>query len=149
MRVLVTGGREFLDVAWLFGGLDLLDQTLPGGITEIIEGGARGADIRARWWAEREGERIKLTEVRADWDRYPGRAGILRNIAMADLNPDLVLACPGGPGTAHMVATAKARGIRVVLLEKMPVPRSDPLIVSKLNIPPRASPEAVSAAFGV
>ena len=120
MRVLVTGGRTFLDEAWLFAGLDLLDSMAK--ITEIIEGGAPGADIRARWWAERH--QVPVHEVRADWDRHGRSAGPIRNVAMAELKPDVVLACPGGGGTAHMVKTAQARGLRVVFLEKMPLVRA-------------------------
>lgn len=134
MRVLVTGGRTFLDIPWMHGALDLLDQTLPGGITEIIEGGAPGADIRARWWAERENvaphalagfNRIKVTEMKADWNKHGKAAGAIRNHEMAKLGPDVVLACPGNTGTRHMVETAKKMGLKVVYLEKMPVQRSE------------------------
>ncbi len=127
MRVLVCGGRHFLDVRWLWGALDLLHDRSP--ITEIIEGGAGGADIRAKWWADRE--RILCTEVRADWDKHGKSAGYKRNVEMADLRPDIVLATPGGKGTAHMVTIAKDRGLRVIYLEKMPVPRpTGPMVVS-------------------
>lgn len=141
MRVLVTGGRDFLDVRWMHAGLDLLHETLPGGITEIIEGGASGADLRARWWAERNG--VKLTEVRAEWEKHSAGlkmgqknpAGMIRNNAMLDLKPDIVFATPGGRGTEHMVGIAQRRGVRVVFLEKMPVKAPDgPLVVSQQPI---------------
>ena len=45
MRVLVTGGRTFQDRDWLWAGLDLLHSKRA--ITEIIEGGATGADVPA------------------------------------------------------------------------------------------------------
>lgn len=126
MRVLVTGGRTYLDVDRLHAGLDLLNERLPGGITEIIEGGAPGADIRARWWAERRGD-VKITTVMAEWEKHSvglkmgqkNPAGMIRNREMADMKPDVVLACPGGPGTAGMVALAKSRGLHVVYLIKM------------------------------
>lgn len=123
MKVLVTGGRTFLDSNWLFAGLDLLHESLPGGITEIIEGEAPGADIRARFWAERHG--VKVVGVAADWKKHGRAAGFIRNAEMADLKPDVVLACPGGAGTRMMVDIAKKRGLRVVYLEKMPVMRSE------------------------
>lgn len=116
MRVLVTGGREFRELEWLYAGLELLHE-VTGGISEIIEGGARGADTLAANWAN--WRQVKLTTVKADWQRHNRAAGALRNIQMADLKPDLVLACPGGRGTTHMVATARQRGIRVIFLEKM------------------------------
>lgn len=123
MKVLVTGGRTFLDTNWLFAGLDLLHETLPGGITEIIEGEAPGADVRARFWAERHA--IPVTGVKPNWQKHGRRAGYIRNAEMADLKPDVVLACPGGKGTRMMVDIAKERGIKVVYLEKMPVMRSE------------------------
>lgn len=143
MRVLVTGGRTFLDIKWLWGGLDLLHDTLPGGITEIIEGGASGADIRAQWWGERNN--VPVTEVRADWEKHgaglkmgqKNPAGMIRNNEMLKLDPDIVLATPGGRGTAHMVDIAKRRGLRVIQLEKMPLvrtPASEPLTVSRLGL---------------
>lgn len=131
MRVLITGGRTFKDRAWLFAGLDLLHSTKP--ISEIVEGGAYGADTFAYEWAYKR--EIKCTVVPAQWERYSAGlkhgqknpAGAIRNGEMAKLlDPatDLVFACPGGRGTQNMIDTAKARGLRVIFLEKMPVVRS-------------------------
>jgi hypothetical protein len=125
MRVLVTGGRTFADTAWLHAGLDLLNSMTP--ITEIIEGGATGADVRAGEWACRK--EIKCTVVPAQWELHSkglkagqkNPAGAIRNTEMAKMKPDVVLTCPGGPGTAHMVEVAKAYGLRVIFLEKMPI----------------------------
>lgn len=126
MKVLVTGGRDFRDREWLFAGLDLLDQTL-GGITELIEGGASGADCLAANWAiwkkDRTG-RPEHSRVPAEWELHGRSAGPIRNVKMAKMGPDIVLACPGGIGTQHMIDTAKAHGLRVIFLEKMPVVRS-------------------------
>lgn len=74
----------------------------------------------------------KATVVEAQWERYSAGlkagqknpAGAIRNSEMAKMKPDVVLACPGGPGTANMVATAKAHGLRVIFLDKMPVQKS-------------------------
>lgn len=79
----------------------------------IIHGGATGADTCADDWCV-----INFhTNVRvypADWNKYGKRAGIIRNIEMLDKEtPDMVLAFPGGVGTAHMVREARARGIEV------------------------------------
>lgn len=123
MRVLVTGGRDFRDLGWLYDGLELLHVTV-GGISEIIEGGAAGADTLAANWAN--WKRIKLTTVKADWGKHGRSAGAIRNRQMADLTPDLVLACPGGRGTADMVAVARSRGMRVIFLDKM-VKKSPPV----------------------
>lgn len=125
MRVLVTGGRDFSSFderMWLYAGLNLLHSMQP--IVELIEGGANGADLAAKNWAlwrKGCGDPITLTTVKAEWERHGPAAGPIRNVEMAKLKPDTVLACPGGGGTAHMVSVAKVHGLRVIYLEKMPV----------------------------
>lgn len=128
MRVLVTGGSTFKERDWLWGGLDLLNSMTP--ITEIIEGGACGADTFAYEWAYRR--EVECTVVPAQWEKYTAGlklgqknpAGVIRNADMAKMKPDVVLACPGGAGTANMVKVATAHGLRIIHLEKMPVPRA-------------------------
>lgn len=112
MRVLVCGGRDFDDRITVYEGL--LKVAKAYGITEIIEGGARGADQLAGEFAIDNG--IKHTRVLADWQTHGKAAGHIRNQAMLDLNPDLVVAFPGGRGTANMVSIAKAKGTRVIQL---------------------------------
>lgn len=119
MKVLVTGGRTFTDRNWLWAGLDLLHSMSP--VTEIIEGGATGADVRAQEWAHRR--ELRCTTVPAQWEKHGRGAGHIRNSEMAQLEPDIVLACPGGDGTESMVKIAKAKGLKVIFLEKMPVAR--------------------------
>lgn len=131
MRVLVTGGREFRDREWLYAALELLHSMDP--ITELIEGGANGADCLAANWATGKPGLVH-TMVPAEWERYGDRlkmgqknpAGAIRNVVMAKMRPDVVLACPGGRGTQHMVDTARAHGLRVIFLEKMPVAKGPP-----------------------
>lgn len=125
MRVCVTGGRTFTDTAWLHAALDLIHSKQP--ITEIIEGGAPGADVRAGEWGRRRN--VKVTVVPAEWEKHSAGlkygqknpAGVLRNLQMAKMRPDVVLACPGSTGTANMVDTSKKLGLRVIYLEKMPI----------------------------
>lgn len=133
MRVLVTGGRDFTSYEqrmWLYAGLSLLHSMDP--VTELIEGGANGADLAGKNWAlwrQACGDEVTLTTVPADWERHGRSAGVIRNSEMAKLKPDVVLACPGGRGTAHMIEIAKAHGLRVVYLEKMPVAKGAPRIL--------------------
>lgn len=80
----------------------------------IIEGGAPGADRLARLWSESRG--VHCASVCALWGKYGKKAGPLRNAAMLDLRPDVVIAFPGGSGTANMVRQAEAAGVRVCMV---------------------------------
>lgn len=48
------------------------------------------------------------------WESFGQRAGYLRNLAMLQLEPDLVIAFTNGsPGTQHTIDEARRRGIPV------------------------------------
>ena len=115
MRVIVCGGRNYRGVdedAHVFDTLDAIHDKTP--ITAIIEGGASGADATARFWA-REVSEVKCITIPADWDTHGKAAGPIRNQRMIDdFHPDLVVAFPGGKGTADMVRRAQAAGLRIV-----------------------------------
>lgn len=82
-------------------------------IAKIIHGGCRGADEGAAAWAAREG--INTVSCPANWKKHGKAAGPIRNRKMiVDHKPDLVLALPGGKGTADMIRAAEEYGIRVV-----------------------------------
>ncbi len=56
-----------------------------------------------------------LKAIPADWDKFGKGAGPIRNQQMIDEGkPDLVVAFPGGTGTADMVKRAKKHGIEVI-----------------------------------
>jgi hypothetical protein len=108
MRVLVCGGRDFEDA-------EMVRDVLAGlPISVLIEGGAQGADRLAREYADRLG--LNRVTYRAEWARLGRAAGVLRNWKMlADGKPDLVVAFPGGRGTADMVRRAQAAGVRTMV----------------------------------
>lgn len=113
MRLLVCGGRYFSDEA-------MMDHWLSGlHPTTICTGGARGAEELASQWAMEHG--IPSVTFAADWDT-PGRgAGPIRNQRMLDeWKPDVVLAFPGGTGTADMVRRARRAKVRVVEVRNTP-----------------------------
>ena len=92
--------------------LDALHAATP--VTQVIEGGARGADTLGGRWASALG--IPVETVAADWDRHGRSAGFKRNLLMLDMSPDLVMAFVDKPlassrGTAHTVGQAQSRGI--------------------------------------
>lgn len=115
MRVLVCGSRDYgmegqpnadAERARLFDELTKLAPSL------IIEGGARGADWLAMTWAVEN--KVKRLRFNADWKKHRDRAGPIRNRQMlTEGKPDLVVAFPGGRGTADMVRRAKAAGVEV------------------------------------
>ncbi len=80
----------------------------------VIQGGCpTGADALARAWAT--DRNVECWTVDADWEKYGSAAGPIRNAQMLEeTSPDLVLAFPGGRGTADMVKRAKAAGVQVV-----------------------------------
>lgn len=119
LRVLVCGGRtwgwcrndaspaEFRRVKKerriTFDVLDAIDAEVK--ISVIIQGEARGADATAKRWAESRGKHID--PYPADWTRHGKAAGPIRNsLMLKEGTPDIVLAFPGGVGTADMVSKA-------------------------------------------
>lgn len=110
MRVLVCGGRDFADANLLSRVLNNLHQQHV--FSRLIQGGARGADWLAAEWAVANG--VPVSSFPAAWDKYGKSAGAIRNAEMLDKGkPDLVVAFPGGRGTAHMVSIAKQDGVAV------------------------------------
>jgi predicted Rossmann-fold nucleotide-binding protein len=106
-RVLVCGGRNYADRETVYAELAKLDPDV------VIEGGALGADKLAFDWARLNGRGSVTHE--ADWAKLGAKAGPIRNAEMLRLSePDMVLAFPGGRGTADMVRRAEKAGIRVV-----------------------------------
>jgi len=120
MRILVCGGRNLDDYDLVRRTLESLfppatdDMAtwLPPADTVIIHGGAAGADDLADQWAVVNW--VSVEEFKADWKLHGRAAGPIRNQRMLDEGkPDLVVAFPGGRGTADMVRRAKAAGVEV------------------------------------
>ena len=102
--VLVCGGRTYDDA---FRVRLELNKIRPA---RIIHGGARGADYLADCYAEMEGIDHRSYPI-----RRPHEDGYRRNQRMLNSEPiDLVLAFPGGSGTADMVRRARAANIPVI-----------------------------------
>jgi YspA, cpYpsA-related SLOG family len=113
MRVLVTGGRDFSDRTLLFEALDRLHAA--HGFTVLIHGDANGADRLSGEWATARG--VSVEAHPADWKRHGRAAGPIRNQKMLEEKPELVVAFPGGKGTADMVSKARQAGLEVVMVE--------------------------------
>lgn len=111
MRVLVCGGRNYAEQDAVFHALTMIDQGQ--GIDWIIHGACpTGADAHAEAWA------LDWRPVQgwpADWAKYGRAAGPIRNAEMVrGSGADIVLAFPGGSGTADCVRQARAHGIEVI-----------------------------------
>jgi cysteine synthase len=110
MRVIVCGGRDFRNHAFIYTNLDRLHAEKP--ITGLMHGGARGVDQIAAEWARTKPE-IQRFVCHANWKAHGRAAGPMRNLRMLEWKPDLVVAFPGGRGTTNMVNQAKVAGVPV------------------------------------
>ena len=114
MKILVCGGR-------IFGLSDeernLIHAQLADLVVQhddsIVVGGAPGVDTVAEEWAKHW--EIRYEVFPAQWRLHGKKAGPIRNQRMLDeARPDLVVAFPGGAGTADMVRRAHKAGINVI-----------------------------------
>jgi len=111
--VLVCGGRDFSDQQYMWALLER--EHAKHKFARVIHGAARGADRMSGEWACQSG--IPVTTFPADWAKHGKRAGPIRNQQMLDEGkPDLVIAFPGGAGTADMVRRAKAAAVPTVVV---------------------------------
>lgn len=107
MRVIVCGGRDYSDRDTVRRVISALHPD-----TTVVQGGARGADHLAQWAAH--AFRLTVETHPAEWDTHGKAAGPIRNRHMLSLGADLVIAFPGGSGTAHMVTLAQTAGVPVL-----------------------------------
>jgi len=105
--IIVTGGRDYDDFNMVQDVLDLFKPTL------IVQGGANGADTLARHYAD--SEKVKCITYEADWTKHGKAAGPIRNRLMLMEYPNaVVIAFPGGAGTANCVKQAISRNMIVL-----------------------------------
>ena len=111
MKLIIAGSRTFTDY-------QLLCQTLAPDkhrITQVLTGGARGADRLGIRWAVSHS--VRLTGFPADWQRFGKSAGVRRNFQLAQAGDVLVAFWDGqSPGTAHLIQCMRALGKPVVLV---------------------------------
>jgi hypothetical protein len=111
-------------VLWVAGGRDLRDSPnvrdrldaamYEGGYDVLVTGAARGADtVAENWWRFRQ---FPYVGIPAMWSTHGKRAGYLRNEVIAkNIEPDALLALPGGRGTQH--ARDLARQYEIPILD--------------------------------
>ena len=116
-RVLVCGGRNYDDADRVNMILDHAHRMNP--VVCLIHGASRGADMLAADWAISRD--IPCHAYPADWDSDGKAAGPIRNQKMLDLGkPHMVIAFPGGKGTADMIRRAERAGVPVVTVRPRP-----------------------------
>ena len=114
MRVLVCGGRAYDDAQTI---ASLLNGFWSDGMDVLIHGGASGADRLAALWAE--ARKIPTETYLANWKAYGKAAGPMRNQRMlVEGKPDVVVAFPGGRGTADMVNRARRAGVSIISVDE-------------------------------
>lgn len=131
MRVLVTGGRTAtLKKLGIDPGavhclvVKTLNTISANGARDItiIHGGANGVDSMADTWAAATRTKKEVYPVTPEeWEKLGKSAGSIRNGFMLTKEPNLVLAFPGGNGTADMVIRAEAAKVKVF---KVPFPKA-------------------------
>ena len=104
MKTIIAGGRDYFltqdDIRFLL--------TLP--ITEVVSGGANGADRGGEVFAQCND--IDMKRFPADWSAHGRAAGPIRNEEMAKY-ADAVVLFPGGKGTDNMAKVAKKHGLKI------------------------------------
>lgn len=115
MIVAVTGGRDFQNQDLLFDTLDNIYSE--NAIDCIVHGGASGADSLADKWAMIAG--IQPVKFKALWNIYGKSAGPRRNHMMLSImKPDMLVAFPGGKGTAYCVEIARRMCVNVMEIKE-------------------------------
>jgi len=115
VKILVCGDRNWTHREYLEQVLIALGCEYGYPYT-IIQGGARGADTMAFYFARDRG--LLCETYRAEWTLYGRAAGAIRNAEMLkDGKPDLVVAfhndLENSKGTKNMVSIARKAGVPV------------------------------------
>lgn len=110
MRVIIAGSRTATDERDLEEAIAsclFKDQ-----ITEVVCGGARGADELGHIWATQN--KIPIKMFLAEWGRLGKRAGFARNYEMAQYADGLIALWDGlSRGTESMIRLARSHDLKV------------------------------------
>lgn len=115
MKILITGSRDWTDEATIKAALMPYATYDSRYATELIHGGAKGADTIAGQLAQFWG--WKETRMPANWERYGKMAGLIRNTEMLDLQPDVCIAFHknNSRGTQDMIKKCKRAGLKTIV----------------------------------
>lgn len=114
MRIVVCGGRDYHEKECVFETLSNMHNEKR--IKIIAHGDASGADRLAGLWALKNN--VTCVTFRANWTTHGKRAGVLRSLQMLkEFRPNVLVAFPGGKGTAHTIRLARQKRIKCVIVE--------------------------------
>ena len=103
MKVIIAGSREFINKDYLFEIMDNLHKKYS--ITEVVSGGAKGADRLGQDWAYCNDIPTKV--MLADWAKFGRGAGPKRNSEMLAYADKLVAFWDGvSSGTGDIITKA-------------------------------------------
>jgi hypothetical protein len=109
MKMVIAGGRDF--EGRFNDTVNIRAAVTRYQITEIVSGGAPGADAFGEETAKLLG--LKITIHPALWIKHGKKAGPIRNRKMAEYT-DYVFLLPGGRGTASMRREAQKAGKKII-----------------------------------
>jgi len=103
MRLAIVGSREYSNYDETCEIIDFFAKRFK--LTEIVSGGARGADtLGKRYAVEHE---ISYKEFPALWDTYGKRAGFLRNRQIVEYSDMILAFWNGSKGTKNTIDICK------------------------------------------
>lgn len=111
-KLAIIGSRTFYDYTKLEHlATNICDKL---GITTIVSGGAKGADLLGERFADEKN--LKKLIFIPDWDKHGKSAGYKRNVDIVT-NSDIVLALWDGEskGTQHSMNIAKSQNKHVIV----------------------------------
>lgn len=114
MKLVIAGSRTVVNIQHLYNAILTLDlgDTVKNEVTEIISGGANGADKLGEILATKLNK--TLTIMPAEWDKYGKAAGYRRNEDMAELGDAVLVLYDGvSKGSKHMIELAKKHNKKV------------------------------------
>jgi hypothetical protein len=110
MKTIIAGDRNYQNYDEMKLILDTYHKTTP--ITEVISGGARGADSMGEWWAKQND--IKIVLFPAMWNKYGLAAGPIRNKLMAEYGEGLIaFLASKSRGTKNMIEQATKLNLKI------------------------------------
>jgi hypothetical protein len=134
MRTIIAGSRGFSNQL-LF---DHVVGYIPWIPTQVLSGGAKGADHMGERWAAAQGLPLRLFP--AEWAKHGNSAGPIRNRLMAENADALICFWDGASrGTENMIREASTRKLRLLVhIFTVPLGPLNPRMEPKPPAPPIA-----------